>query len=164
MGIGNEAALTMGRGNGKTSLPLMGIGNLTQGHHQELGLYNSLPLMGIGNRSASSCSSRRPRTHYPSWGSETPGRSPTSAGGRCSLPLMGIGNLFEPQRRREGLVLITPHGDRKPAGVMGRVTGHSLRSLPLMGIGNRERRPAGRPDGNPLITPHGDRKPLSHWG
>ena len=55
----------------------------------------------------------------------------------CSLPLMGIGNLFDPDRQVAQLhLLITPHGDRKHAA------GAALNfDVPL------------------LITPHGDRKP-----
>ena len=98
-----------------------------------------------------------------------------------SLPLMGIGNqtggvvgLRLPGR------LITPHGDRKPAGggalerpSGGLITPHGDRkpacrpcssggaspSLPLMGIGNAEAEKITKVKNMLLITPHGDRKP-----
>ena len=74
------------------SLPLMGIGNpgLMRRFigHEPI----SLPLMGIGNSPRRSPTSRRPRSHYPSWGSGT--ESAPGRGQRTSL-------------------LITPHGDRE---------------------------------------------------
>ena len=74
----------------------------------------SLPLMGIGNTTPRSYGRWRRSPHYPSWGSETRD---------------GVGSII----RR--YALITPHGDRKPAGgLQGAAV--ALTSLPLMGIGN----------------------------
>ena len=126
-----------------SSLPLMGIGNLTAKQVNPLAQHvvalitphgdrkpgarerqlrtieddDSLPLMGIGNlvaRPLPICAYAR-STHYPSWGSETQGIS-LRGGGRCEL--------------------ITPHGDRKPTAALAK------RMIRV-----------------PLITPHGDRKP-----
>ena len=97
--------------------------------------------------------------HYPSWGSETAARGPVARRRYNSLPLMGIGNTGGrfPTRWKE-ILLITPHGDRKPCPSVRRrgtyrrlITPHGDRkrdepaqwrptrsadSLPLMGIGN----------------------------
>ena len=56
---------------------------------------SSLPLMGIGNLSGGRRSASRPsrRAHYPSWGSETEIGAPVTAEMFFSLPLMGIGNF-----------------------------------------------------------------------
>ena len=97
------------------SLPLMGIGNPPTEEQRAVIRRDSLPLMGIGNRASrrrSAPSSRR--THYPSWGSETPYSMARPPADRPSLPLMGIGN---PSSRTWNIYLsnplITPHGDRK---------------------------------------------------
>ena len=100
-------------------------------------LLDSLPLMGIGNSRTSGTLARAASAHYPSWGSETPGRS---------------------ARPRSSSRLITPHGDRKPGATRPRPPCRTpphypswgsethpqralnaawrLTSLPLMGIGN----------------------------
>ena len=104
--------------------------------------------------------------HYPSWGSETGvWPTPVEVTVNTSLPLMGIGNLDDQANVAhcgcDGRLLITPHGDRKPA-VARTDHVHALPSLPLMGIGNRrdfEHEVAGV---MVLITPHGDRKRQRH--
>ena len=80
---------------GYISLPLMGIGNIWRPDATSTLSSLSLPLMGIGNA--------RITAGFPAEGDD-------------SLPLMGIGNVRDCLLQLLGrqLVLITPHGDRKP--------------------------------------------------
>ena len=138
------------------SLPLMGIGNGQV--FQAVGRRNVL-ITPHGDRKPAPrrirCATRR--THYPSWGSETTWQPPSahteatshypswgSETGRAkrisrtrwsSLPLMGIGNKVTHHGAEPGFILITPHGDRKPAATASTQVSPST-SLPLMGIGN----------------------------
>ena len=80
---------------------------------------NSLPLMGIGNSRRGRTPIPTPRSHYPSWGSETCRESTALTSPSSSLPLMGIGN-----RRTQSRSV-------PPCRI----------SLPLMGIGNSSGRP-----------------------
>ena len=164
------------------SLPLMGIGNhrhargrprqhelitphgdreLVAGRQYGGGLLIiSLPLMGIGNPLL-----RLPvwvsgaEAHYPSWGSGTRRRSPSSGRSTTHYPSWGSGTRTGPHCRvnttpphypswgsgtlhREtgckGLdtELITPHGDRELPLARGASAAIKASSLPLMGIGN----------------------------
>ena len=163
------------------SLPLMGIGNADENHPGDWGGPLSLPLMGIGNPWSSGCRRIPPISHYPSWGSETRGRTPprqpplqahypswgseTPVRGESavtrlptfSLPLMGIGNrrrgCRSSRRRRRSLPLMGIGNTPMAIGwcLM------AIASLPLMGIGNRSESGPHIQPGN-LITPHGDRK------
>ena len=116
MGIGNASQVDAIDISGRTSLPLMGIGNLEAavGEEAEALRAVSLPLMGIGNLVE----------HLP----------PCPAV-LVSLPLMGIGNGGRASSTTYGRPLITPHGDRKRSMRCQRRAGDSD-SLPLMGIGN----------------------------
>ena len=138
--------------------------------------------MGIGNAASSKASTRETPTHYPSWGSETEQLCELpNALNRCSLPLMGIGNLCAALAAAciDGPLISLPlmgignlEADVAAADTamislplmgIGNKTrairlGGALLSLPLMGIGNAPRRT--RPGtARLLITPHGDRKP-----
>ena len=140
------------------SLPLMGIGNSAWPSIMRSPYLSSLPLMGIGNRVATIGRMVHPRilitphgdrehraayrrrssatSHYPSWGSGTPGsnRRPQSRP-RSSLPLMGIGNGYRcrccPDRTGT-------HYPSWGSGTAQRSQWPCSRaiSLPLMGIGN----------------------------
>ena len=125
------------RSGGRSSLPLMGIGNTPHITWVSRMSLSSLPLMGIGNRYSSLDRWRRRSLSLPLMGIGNPtvGRA-WRVGSRASLPLMGIGN---------GVVGIHAH----------KVPPHSL---PLMGIGNRGNPGSGTRARRGLITPHGDRK------
>ena len=78
-------------------------------------------------------------SHYPSWGSET---RLTDGGGEestCRILITPHGDRkparVEPRAGAPG-TLITPHGDRKPARRADAVAFAIRISLPLMGIGN----------------------------
>ena len=146
---------------------------------------DSLPLMGIGNLQQTTFGARTSHsTHYPSWGSETGGRSADDAKSHALLitphgdrklgrrptheyppsphyPSWGSETGAEGRRRAPGPVLITPHGDRKPDRDGWRAGVALAGSLPLMGIGNPGHRPGHVRQALPLITPHGDRKHYS---
>ena len=135
---GSETDLAApGAGGSEGSLPLMGIGNLSDMAADSEPGYLITPH-GDRKRSVSHCGRWPVSAHYPSWGSETAPDAST---------------------RRWYTFLITPHGDRKPGLVRRQHVRQLVSSLPLMGIGNR--RGAYRPamGGGALITPHGDRKP-----
>ena len=72
---------------------------------------------------------------------------------------MGIGNIIVVSNSSELVDLITPHGDWEPAARLS-ASNQLPDSLPLMGIGNDERK---RTDWewHFLITPHGD---WEHFG
>ena len=108
--------------DGKSSLPLMGIGN----RHSVARNPDSLPLMGIGNEPSTG--------PYPSWGSRTwsqnrlitPHGDREHLNGTQRLPFThypSIGNRQTCQLLRPRL--ITPHGDREPGPV-----GRAQRSSP----------------------------------
>ena len=85
---------------------------------------------------------------------------------RCSLPLMGIGNSTSVMLLPLPLLLITPHGDRKPAGATRHASGRaypahypSWGSETLGDVGFDL--PAIELE---LITPHGDRKRAGSTG
>ena len=117
---GSETCTTHGtRRATSSSLPLMGIGNVHPGSPDGSRRANQLITPHgdrklAGRRSGPRHDASRPRSHYPSWGSETPVDQPAAGAGRD---------------------LITPHGDRKrpPAPSGG---SRCPASLPLMGIGN----------------------------
>ena len=138
MGIGNSVH-TMQDAQHSASLPLMGIGNKTGvSTMPALRRKTHYPSWGSETGSGSFDYSRIRRTHYPSWGSETKMRSCTAwTDADGSLPLMGIGNcLFRLPGKQVirvslplmgignpchgidiilvDIMLITPHGDRKP--------------------------------------------------
>ena len=118
---------------------------------------SSLPLMGIGNRAYSPGYSSGYASHYPSWGSETRRSSVDTPRALVSLPLMGIGNVLDPElARRRLLGLITPHGDRKPPRSRPSTEG-PYPHYPSWGSETlvRFRRLV---SDDSLITPHGDRK------
>ena len=102
---------------------------------------------------------RWPCTHYPSWGSETPGTLITVNPGDVSLPLMGIGNLAAAADVVEYLPLITPYGDRKLGSPVPSTSACVSTSL-ITPHGDRKPRPyrQHRRLQRILITPHGDRK------
>ena len=124
-----------------SSLPLMGIGNPGGRPRAEIPAEVAhYPSWGLGTQPTPPPGKpANGATHYPSWGLGTLAdeRHLTLHPG-LSLPLMGIGN---PLRRivdlRDGLQLITPHGDWEPAAVR-----QAGRRLVL------------------LITPHGDWEPF----
>ena len=83
------------------------------------------------------------RSHYPSWGSKTliqPAIAPCGLRVTSSLPLMGIENpaRITSALRNDAVLLITPHGDRKPLRTVSTdcPEGPTVSSLPLMGIEN----------------------------
>ena len=103
-----------------------------------IGAISSLPLMGLETPAspAGACRGRRP--HYPSWGLEThsPVSTVTASAAGTSLPLMGIGNYA-------GHPVVEPHVRRSHYPSWGletiwlsSVSLNTMRSLPLMGIGN----------------------------
>ena len=121
-------------------------------------------------------------THYPSWGSGTPGsnRRPQSRP-RSSLPLMGIGNACRSRPWLRNYQLITPHGDREhrrrdscraattrthypswgsgTRASSGSVrTGFSSTHYPSWGSGNLINYTTSNTSPPALITPHGDRE------
>ncbi len=138
MGIGNRASARQGAGRPSShypswgsetpeadlqgnvqvpSLPLMGIGNMNSPSTATIRQPYSLPLMGIGNwsRMPPGRQQRLRCSHYPSWGSETRVQQGEGEPMTDSLPLMGIGNWAAfAAGLRPLVVLITPHGDRKP--------------------------------------------------
>ena len=151
MGIGN-----LGRDVCRVNLPLLITphGDRKPGDTVLLGPFDapSLPLMGIGNRLPRRAlitphGDRKPATtatsppstestHYPSWGSETfRTRPPLPARDRPHYPSWGSETLSQRGNDVYNVVLITPHGDRKPP------------PLCLYHLPDAE-----------LITPHGDRK------
>ena len=69
----------------------------------------------------------------------------------------GDWKLLQVDRQLHGLALITPHGDWK-RHVHTIPPGSRIRSLPLMGIGNRTPAQDGPAAITVLITPHGDWK------
>ena len=95
--------------------------------------------------------------HYPSWGSETSVWRQTRAWKLNSLPLMGIGNAPARQSSSDREALITPHGDRKPAGKAS-FTVAQRSHYPSWGS-ETARRMSRTNACSRLITPHGDRKP-----
>ena len=203
MGIGNAGVDIARRRDLWVSLPLMGIGNGRRTRESRGLMSGSLPLMGIGNREEAQGASHRyglitphgdrerrpwagptapPTAHYPSWGSGTP------VGGAAERHRLRLITPHGDRERRGGhrptagpVGLITPHGDREPLRE-DLEEGVDLRSLPLMGIGNRtclprwsRPAPAHYPSWGSgtqpasaehvlqreLITPHGDREPRS---
>ena len=114
MGIGNLERDSLGKTFFNiSSLPLMGIGNLTEAYESDTLTVDSLPLMGIGN-----------------------GRPP----GSLSLPRLQLITPHGDRKREDAAVaaneenLITPHGDRKRAaatraqeGSMNLITPHGDR-------------------------------------
>ena len=166
-----------------SSLPLMGIENPGQATREASSSPISLPLMGIENIESSDSLAACSASHYPSWGSKTTVLGAVHVDYQLdSLPLMGIENMYRRgiprgctrsislplmgienerirlrQVRQPGL-LITPHGDRKPAAA--RPCRHSQYRL-ITPHGDRKPRTASgsRCTGTiGLITPHGDRK------
>ncbi len=145
----------------------------------------SLPLMGIGNVGEGSFGRHAfALTHYPSWGLETATiLSPAAEVCGTHYPSWGLETPAGAAGPDEASELITPHGDWKlDDGDAG--TAVTVRSLPLMGIGNwsrtadepvvegahypswgletREPPEHLAPQVRLLITPHGDWKPP--WG
>ena len=123
--------------------------------------------MGIGNMRGGRSAPASTSPHYPSWGSGTIVVTIDAGGPIVSLPLMGIGNVGQPDALRNRPGLTTPHGDREPEPDSEPATAKAdthypswgsgtdaitliLRdgdhSLPLMGIGNENRRRGDRPD------------------
>ena len=98
--------------------------------------------------------------HYPSWGSETSRTTAWPVTSKCvSLPLMGIGNAQVPKLAARGVVLITPHGDRKRRDARQRQRELLRAHYPSWGSETVRRDAEARSKGDLLITPHGDRKP-----
>ena len=183
MGIENFAPRTRASVTSSSSLPLMGIENApgrrqagarTTAHYPSWGSKTTLgvqlahtvtvPLItphGDRKPGRADRRDRRPSaSHYPSWGSKTrPTASTPRSQHSASLPLMGIENAAAAAGLDDpGLLLITPHGDRKLAEQRPETT-HVGVSLPLMGIENAADVAEGVGLLAGLITPHGDRKP-----